>query len=211
MGLPITERAFGPDALTGNYAIISIHAPLFYGFGIAVMEWARARGNGLPLSHLGMKIVRAIGSQPLVIGIAAGFVVNFAGFGLYGPVQAAVNMIAGTAIPTALFGLGGVLVRYRPEGDAATIAMICACSLVLHPALTYIFGHWVFGLGDAQPAIRGGDSGNGTRRERIYVRPSLRRCQTSERHSRIGGHGSFDRLNMGLAVDPALRPPSTQD
>jgi malonate transporter and related proteins len=146
LGLPITERAFGTAALTGNYAIISIHAPLFYGFGIAMMEWARARGQGLSLGTLGAKIGRAIGSQPLVIGIALGFAVNLAGFGLYGPISGAVDMIAGTAIPTALFGLGGVLVRYRTEGDRATIAMICGCALVLHPALTWGLGHYVFDL-----------------------------------------------------------------
>jgi malonate transporter and related proteins len=146
LGLPITERAFGAEALTGNYAIISIHAPLFYGFGIAMMEWARARGHGLSAATVTGKIARAIGSQPLVIGITLGFVVNLAGFGLYGPVSAAVNMIAGTAIPTALFGLGGVLVRYRTEGDRPTIAMICFCALILHPALTWGLGRFVFDL-----------------------------------------------------------------
>ncbi len=147
LGLPITERAFGPGALTGNYAIISIHAPLFYGCGIAMMEWAKARGEELSVAALATKIARAIGSQPLVIGIALGFVVNLAGYGLYGPVNAAVDMIAGTAIPTALFGLGGVLVRYKTEGDRGTIAMICGCSLVLHPGLTWLLGHYVFDLG----------------------------------------------------------------
>ena len=146
LGLPITERAFGPDALTGNFAIISIHAPLFYGFGIAVMEWARARGYGVSPGALGLKIGRAIGTQPLVIGIALGFAVNLAGLGLYAPLSAAVDMIAGTAIPTALFGLGGVLVRYRTEGDRGTIAMICGCALILHPGLTWALGTYVFGL-----------------------------------------------------------------
>jgi predicted permease len=146
LGLPITERAFGAAALTGNYAIISIHAPLFYGFGIAVMEWAKARGYGVSPGTLGLKIGRAVMVQPLVIGIALGFVVNVAGFGVYGPVDAAVSMISSTAIPTALFGLGGVLARYRTEGDRATIAMICGCALILHPALTWGLGHFVFGL-----------------------------------------------------------------
>ena len=72
-----------------------------------------------------------------MIGITLGFVVNLSGQPLPGAVAAAVQMIAGTAIPAALFGLGGVLLRYRPEGDKATIAMVCAASLILHPAITY--------------------------------------------------------------------------
>ena len=58
---------------------------------------------------------------------------------------AAVEMIARSALPAALFGLGGVLLRYRPQGDAASIALICGCSLILHPSLTYGLG-LAFGL-----------------------------------------------------------------
>lgn len=137
LGLPITERAYGTAALQGNYAIISVHAPLLYGFGICLMEWARSRGQGLSAPALALQVTRAIFLQPLVIGITLGFVVNLSGQPLPGVVAAAVEMMARTAIPTALFGLGGVLVRYRPEGDRATIAMVCAASLILHPAVTY--------------------------------------------------------------------------
>lgn len=50
---------------------------------------------------------------------------------------AAVEMIARAALPAALFGLGGVLFRYRPAGDMSVIAMCCLCALILHPAITY--------------------------------------------------------------------------
>lgn len=137
LGIPITERAYGTEALQGNYAIISIHAPLLYGFGICLMEWARSRGQGLSAPALTLQVTRAIFSQPLVIGITLGFLVNLSGQPLPHIVSAAVEMMARTAIPTALFGLGGVLLRYRPEGDRLTIAMVCAASLILHPAITY--------------------------------------------------------------------------
>jgi hypothetical protein len=149
LGLPITERAYGAAALEGNYAIISIHAPLLYGFGIALMEWARTAGQGLSVPALGKRIARTTFSQPLVLGIVAGFIVNFAGNPLPTPAWDAVNMMAGTAIPSALFGLGGVLMRYRPEGDKATIALICFASLILHPAVTYGLGRWPFDLSTA--------------------------------------------------------------
>jgi malonate transporter and related proteins len=146
LGVPITERAYGAEALAGNFAIISIHAPLFYAFGIGLMEWARTRGTALPLATLGRQIGRAILSQPLVIGILAGFAVNLSGLPLPGVAWSALNMVISAAIPTALFGLGGVLFRYRPEGDRATIAMVCAISLILHPALTWTLGRYVFDL-----------------------------------------------------------------
>jgi malonate transporter len=154
LGLPITERAYGPDALAGNYAIISIHSPLLYAFGISLMEWARTRGQGLPRKALAGQVVRAVLSQPLVIGILLGFAVNLAGNPLPLPVWDAVEMMVRASIPAALFGLGGVLLRYRPEGDKATIAMICTAALVVHPAVMWGLGRFVFGLDDA--ALRSG-------------------------------------------------------
>ena len=146
LGVPITERAYGTEALAGNFAIISIHSPLFYGFGIALMEWARTRGTGLSGPALTRQIVKAISAQPLVLGIAAGFAVNLTGLPLPAVAWSAVDLVARTAIPAALFGLGGVLLRYKPDGDFRIIAMLCACSLVLHPGLTWLLGRFVFDL-----------------------------------------------------------------
>lgn len=146
LGLPITERAYGPDALAGNYAIISIHAPLFYAFGITCMELARNHGQGLAARALARQVVRAIFLQPLVLGITAGFIVNLSGLPLPGALTGGIDMLAKSAIPAALFALGGVLLRYRPEGDSKTIAMICALSLVVHPLVTFGLGRYVLGL-----------------------------------------------------------------
>ena len=146
LGLPITERAYGPDALAGNYAIISMHSPLFYGFGIALMEWARTRGHGLPAAALSRQILRAVFSQPLVIGISLGFAVNLTELPLPGVMLSALDLITRAGIPAALFGLGGVLFRYRPDGDFRIIALLCAYSLLVHPAITYLLAHFAFDL-----------------------------------------------------------------
>ena len=138
LGVPITGRAYGAGALAGNFAIISLHAPIFYGLGILCMEIAKSHGHGLAKRHIAARIVRAVAVQPLIFGITAGFAVNLTGLALPASVESAV------AIPTALFGLGAVLRRYRLDGDKATVAMICFCSLLLHPAVTYLLAHSVF-------------------------------------------------------------------
>ncbi|NRP11981.1 hypothetical protein XMM379_001897 [Aliiroseovarius sp. xm-m-379] len=138
LGLPITERAFGPDALGANFAIISIHAPTCYVIGVMAMEIARSQNKGLGAAFLGF--LRSMAKNGLVIGIAFGFVVNLGGFSLPAVVLDAFSLIAKAAIPAALFGLGGVLYRYRPEGDIRTVAYICAVSLGLHPAMTWMVG-----------------------------------------------------------------------
>jgi len=60
----------------------------------------------------------------------------------------ALDLIARAALPAALFGLGGVLYRYRPEGDMRTIIYVVAVSLVVHPAVVWVLAQ-AGGLGIA--------------------------------------------------------------
>lgn len=136
LGLPITERAYGAGALEANYAIIAVHSPFCYGIGITAMEIARNQGPAL--SALPAKVLRAMFQNALIIGIALGFAVNLSGVPMPGALSDAVDLIARAALPAALFGLGGVLYRYRPEGDMRTICYVVAVSLVLHPAVVWM-------------------------------------------------------------------------
>lgn len=136
LGLPITERAYGAGALEANYAIIAVHSPFCYGIGITAMEIAR--NQGAALSALPAKVLRAMFQNALIIGIALGFAVNLSGVPMPGALSDAVDLIARAALPAALFGLGGVLYRYRPEGDMRTICYVVAVSLVLHPAVVWM-------------------------------------------------------------------------
>ncbi|MEH6831600.1 AEC family transporter [Sulfitobacter sp.] len=138
LGLPISERAYGADQLTGNYMIIAVHSPFCYGLGITVMEFVRNRGqSGLTLAR---SISRAMFHNPLVIGIMAGFFVNFTGFVIPSVVDDALSLIVRAALPAALFALGGVLIQYKPEGDMKAIAMVCCIGLVVHPAIVWTMG-----------------------------------------------------------------------
>ncbi|QYX55935.1 AEC family transporter [Roseovarius sp. SCSIO 43702] len=134
LGLLITERAYGPEALVANYAIIAVHSPFCYGVGITAMELARARGAGrfafLP------RVGRAMFSNALIIGIGLGFAVNLSGLAVPAPLWDGVTLLARAALPAALFGLGGVLVQYKPQGDLRLIACVMALSLLVHPAIT---------------------------------------------------------------------------
>ena len=147
LGLPITERAYGNNALQHNFAIVSIHAPFCYFLGITVMEMIKSTEKSV--SRKSVIILKAMFSNALVIGIVLGFLVNIFGVNLAKSIQASVDMITGVALPAALFGMGGILYQYRPEGDAGPIIMICAVSLIIHPAIVWGFGHQL-NLNDAQ-------------------------------------------------------------
>ncbi|MBT8456086.1 MAG: AEC family transporter [Rhodobacteraceae bacterium] len=138
LGLPITERAYGTDALAANFAIVALHAPFCYGVGVTVMEIVRNQGAGV--AETSRKVLRAMFRNALVIGIVLGFIVNLSGITLPLVIDDALSLIISAALPAALFGLGGVLYRYRPEGDLRVILYVCAVSLILHPAIVWSMG-----------------------------------------------------------------------
>lgn len=143
LGLPIMERAYGAGALAGNFTIIALHSPILYATGIAAMEITRARGTGLAPTLLVRQILRALMKQPLVIGIALGLAWNLTGLAIPTMVDGGLQMMVRAALPTALFGLGGILYRYKPDGDAKIVTMICVLSLIVHPAIGYGIGRAV--------------------------------------------------------------------
>lgn len=133
LGLPITERAYGLSALEANYAIIAIHSPFCYAVGITAMEIARNRGGSV--IALPAKVLKGMFNNALILGITLGFIVNLGGIPMPMVLTDALDLMVRAALPAALFGLGGVLYRYRPEGDMRTIMFVVAVSLILHPLI----------------------------------------------------------------------------
>ena len=144
LGFPITERAFGADALVGNIAIISVHAPYCYLLGISMMETSRRDGSGIRAAA--KRIIVAMFRNPLMIGIGLGFVVNIGAIPLWAPIMSSVDMLARVTLPAALFGLGGVLTRYSFTSSLPETASISVLALVVHPMIVYGLGVWVFAL-----------------------------------------------------------------
>ena len=147
LGIPITERAYGEDALQHNFAIVSVHAPFCYFLGITVMEHVKSSEKELKKNIF--TILKAMFSNALVVGIMLGFIVNILEINLAKSIQASIDMITAVALPAALFGMGGVLYQYRPQGDIGPIIMVCAVSLIIHPAVVWFAGQ-SFNLTDMQ-------------------------------------------------------------
>ncbi len=135
LGLPITELAYGVDALAGNYAIVALHAPFCYFVGVTAMEIVRGAGKS-PL-HAALHVCEAMFNNALIVGAVLGLLVNVFEIGVPGVLSDAIDLLSRAALPAALFGLGGVLVRYKPEGDLKAIALICIVSLLVHPVISW--------------------------------------------------------------------------
>lgn len=144
IGLPIMELAFGRDSTAQNYTIIAFHAPFCYLLGITSIEIVRSGGLGIIGSV--NAVVHSSFKNPLILAILLGFIVNLGGITLPEAISTSVNMIAQTAIPVALFGMGGVLVRYGFSPSLGEPICIATLSLFVHPAIVYLLTVYVFSL-----------------------------------------------------------------
>ena len=152
MGLAITERAYGLDALVANFAIVSLHAPFCYIVGITAMEIAKSDDESI--SQVALNVGKSMIKNALFIAILLGILVNIADLSLPKAFLDGTNMVAATALPAALFGMGGVLYQYRPEGDFGAIAWVIGISLLVHPAIVWSLGQlWSLSVSELRSAV----------------------------------------------------------
>lgn len=144
LGLPIVELAYGQDGLAPAFAILAVHAPFCYLIGITTMEFARAGGRSFWDT---MRVVlNAIFRNPLSIGIMLGFAANLTAISLPSALETALELMRRAALPAALFGLGGILVRYKLSHRFGELAMIGMARLVVHPTIAFVLASFVFDL-----------------------------------------------------------------
>ena len=152
MGLAITERAYGVDALVANFAIVSLHAPFCYFVGITAMEIAKSDGDSI--AHVALNVGKSMMKNALFIAILLGLLINVADVALPKAFLDGAKMVATTALPAALFGMGGVLYQYRPEGDFGAIAWVVGISLLVHPAIVWSLGQlWGLSISELRSAV----------------------------------------------------------
>ncbi len=152
MGLAITERAYGVEALVANFAIVSMHAPFCYFVGITAMEIAKS--DGASIGKVASNVVRSMMKNALFIAIILGLMINIMNVTLPKAILDGAHMIAQTALPAALFGMGGVLYQYRPEGDFGPIAWVVGISLLIHPAIVWMLGQiWNLSVSELRSAV----------------------------------------------------------
>ncbi len=152
MGLAITERAYGVDALVANFAIVSLHAPFCYFVGITAMEIAKSDGDSI--AQVAQNVGKSMMKNALFIAILLGLLVNITDVALPKAFLEGTNMVATTALPAALFGMGGVLYQYRPEGDFGAIAWDVGISLLVHPAIVWSLGQlWGLSISELRSAV----------------------------------------------------------
>ena len=140
LGLPITEQAYGVNALEANFVIVALHAPFCYLVGITFME-----ATSLEVRRFGdilIKILGALFSNALTVSIFLAFFFNLVGLKPPFIVMESIDLLAHAGLPIALFGLGAILTEYKLSKSIGEAIMISLISLIVHPLITFYFGSY---------------------------------------------------------------------
>ncbi len=136
IGIPITQRAYGNEAMPIVFSIIAFHAPMLITIGMLVMEIVRRDGAPL-LQALGVALLRIV-QNPLLWAVVLGLIANVMHLDLPEPGDAFLTMMSAAVLPAALFGLGGALNEYRLADNWPQALAMSTLKLVIHPLIAWV-------------------------------------------------------------------------
>ncbi len=136
LGLPITEIAYGSNALGYNLMLVATQAPFCYLIGITAMEVVGITNTDV--ASTAKNILKAIFSNNITLSILLGICCNILDIIFPGVILHALNFLSEGAVAIALFGLGGVLTTFKFNKASVAIILIIFLSLIIHPFLTLL-------------------------------------------------------------------------
>lgn len=159
LGIPIAAYVLGDAALAAPVLIfqLAIYTPLYVAaMDAATTSEARARAaGGRPAVRRsrGQALaaqLRQTGTNPMILGSAAGLVFSLNDWTLPGPLMQSVELIGGLSIPAMLLAFGMSLVGSRPleraGGRRADVLLASGVKLLVHPLIAWVLAQFVLGL-----------------------------------------------------------------
>ncbi len=151
IGLPLTLLTFGEQRSISYFILMSFHALTTFTLTTILFEIGRSKGDGIGVVL--RKSITGILTNPIIIGIVAGFICNRLGWKLSGPVDAVASYLQQAVLPCALFSLGAALSKYRLAGRIGQTMVVLVAKLILFPLTVWFSCRMVFGLDLVTTAI----------------------------------------------------------
>ena len=142
IGLPLVDRAVGPEGLVALSILIAVHLPVMMIASTVLIERAEQRDTGKRhgnFSGLLKSMGRNLRRNPLVFGIIGGGLYHLTGLPLGGVPKNLMDQVSGMAGPAALLSLGMAMRRYGFAGNGQIALGATVLKLMLMPALVFVF------------------------------------------------------------------------
>ncbi|WP_211236522.1 AEC family transporter [Arthrobacter castelli] len=142
LGIPLTVFVLGDAAYVAPVMLYQVvfMAPVAY----AVLDLDAKKVSGPVWKQLLVPL-----RNPITVGSGVGLLVSGLGIQLPDLIHQPIELVAGLAVPGALIAFGLSLStgwRTSAPSPAVDLTLITVLKLVVHPVLTFVVGHFVFGL-----------------------------------------------------------------
>jgi len=131
IGYPIVFQLFGAPAVVAVALSMIIESVVILPLTLTVAEITSGTGKRRLL--ILQRTLRRLATNPLIIAIVAGLICALVEIPLPAFITRAVDLLASSAAPTALFVIGGILFGQRVGTMVTDVASIAATKLVVHP------------------------------------------------------------------------------
>lgn len=142
LGLPFTLGIFGAAGVSVLSLIVAIHLPVMLGVSVLLFAFADKDGERA-LGEEALQFLKALATNPLVVGIVLGLVWRFLGFTMPALGQRMVDTFASVAGPLALFAMGlglrrfGITANFGPGLTLSVIKLVFMPAVALAMALAF--------------------------------------------------------------------------
>jgi malonate transporter and related proteins len=142
VGLPVISAGLGDEALLPLFLLVSVHSAILFFMTSVLVE--RGGGNGRSPRQIARQTARGLGRNPIIIGLALGFLVNVLAVPLPAALVSALDLVGEATLSCSLFVLGGALTTYKIAGHFSEAGLIIALKLALQPILVWLLVFHVF-------------------------------------------------------------------
>ena len=135
IGYPIALQVLGPPAAIALTLCVMIETLVMMPLVLVLGDSANNNGQGR-LQVFG-KALKNLCKTPIIIAIFAGLCLSLTGIELPAPALKAIDMLAMSSGPVALFVIGAGLVGLKIRGMRVDMARIVTGKLILHPLIVF--------------------------------------------------------------------------
>ena len=135
LGLPLAMLSFGEAGMVPFLILLSVHGLGYLTVTTTLLEYGRQRDR--PWTRLSLGVARGLLTNPIILGLGAGVLLNQIGVTLPGPVDRTLGYMQAAVTPCALFSLGASLTHFRVSGGLREPLFAVALKNILMPLLVW--------------------------------------------------------------------------
>lgn len=136
LGIPLVLTTFGDRASLPLFLLLAFHSTVLFTAITVILE--AGRGGAEALRAVPLRALKGLLGNPIIWGMAGGIGFSLLGLRLPDPIDRWAVLLAGAAVPCALFSVGASLRGYRIVGALRPALVMVALKLVGYPFVVWL-------------------------------------------------------------------------